>query len=104
MMKLHNSFHNGKPDTIALRCVGFIGLVEFCEDLFLLLGWDLAPSIADLNTKIIAFIKHFKLDRTAPRNKLYGVVDQIDPYLLEHFFVCFNHKFIKIKLKIYIFA
>ena len=86
-MKLDYALDDGKTYAVSFGGVRFVGLVEFVPDLFLIRFGDLAACVTYVNANARdAFVDAY-LHKTALRCELDGIVEQVDPDLLEKLLV-----------------
>lgn len=104
-MQIDHFFDDGEADAVALGGVRLITLVELLEDTIQLIRRDGFARVDDGHSERVRGFGDRDLELTEFGGELDGVVDQIDPDLLEQFLTGFDAVFIKVQIQLqFLFA
>ena len=103
-VKLHNPFYNSQTHPVSLGGVGFVRLVELVEDLFLMFRGNLAAGIGYGNFQALGLLPDLYPDGVSLWGKFHRIVQQIQPHLLEQFFIGLDGVFPELHLQLQVFA
>ena len=101
-MQRNDLFDDGKTYAVALGGMRGVRLVKFAEDARNVLGGNYLARVGDRNRDFASLILDRDTDDTVLVRKFDGVVDQVDPYLLEKLLARNDVVLLKINIEGYV--
>ena len=99
LAEIYDALYQRQTETVSLRGPGRVALIELFENMLSCIFIHPVPVIDDLDRNLVFAFPYPDLNDAANRGVFYGVVDQIEPYLIKQILVPEKKALFKINVK-----